>query len=357
MERTELVKVLGRTSAALMTGKDDEQPFKSVFFDGEKARAYDDEIYVEVPCELAVKGGIDGKFLKVWAGGCSGVEIKVADFDNGTVTRWTCGRSTVRTPTLSDDTLVYERPTDKPFKVGNAKKDLVESLKRVSISMGDDDSHANTSGVTMRVTSEGTTLYATNNWTLARTLSAAKLLIKKGKPRDVLIPARFVELVISFAKGDKLTSFVVGEGWQEATFESGVVLWGKGSQGEPDVAAFERVMEKALPDESDEFQTAEIPKGLNVAMSRLGSVLALSTEKIATVEVTKGKIILKGKTAMGEVDERIALKDHPDVEAQTFAPSLTRKAFEHAEQIRVGDMLVLMSANFLYVQAMVQVAE
>lgn len=307
MKRTELHGILKVAQPALA-----KKGFVPVFccfrFNGKTVMAYDDLVGIELPCELPVDGAVRGDLLLGWLGSCKGQEVE-ATSENGQVTL-KCGRSKLDIG-LVDTEFNFTMP--RAGKAGGMQLTdaVLNALRAVMLSLGQDTTHEWRCGVSLRVAGGEATMYTTNN------LAASRATFAAGEAPDVkiLLPPRFCELLVDMLKADETTavlSFV--DGGVLVVWESGIKLFSKVAH-KPQFKSYEEVFSDEVC-ESAKSASVATPPGLVDVLARAELVAAEADAPFASFEVADGVLTVQANSSVGNLTERIKLPDHGDVKVE-----------------------------------------
>lgn len=350
MKRTDLMNTLKRAEHAL--GSKDLVPvFQCFLFDGKHALAYNDVVAISVPCPFEIKGGLNGRLLLDWLAACRSNDVAVVPKKDEIQLKG--GRSKLNLPLVDSEDFIFEFPKERGHKL-TMSEDVVSMIEAVAISMGTDANNPWRLGITVDFKNGKATFYSSDNISASR----GNLAVKIGKPlngKAVILPPRFVELLLSFQKKDAAKTLIFGNGWIEASFESGLRLWSKMiSEIEPDT--FRELFAAQLGKKSPAAIT--IPRGLDSCLDRVRVMLTHAKLDNVAATVKKGTLKLFADSQLGQVEDMIRIKDHPDVE-EKISPTHIARALPHCGKILIlADKCVYLSGGaedeFEYIVALVR---
>lgn len=329
MERTVFLDALRRVQPAL-SASPRLPTFGAVFFDGQRATAYGEELAIVTPCAFSFLGGVEGKLLTAWVGGCSGSEVS-AEESSGEA-RFRCSRSHVTLPVLDPELLPYEQPTGSGIEIREPER-LVETIARAIPFAGNDDAHAWRQGVTVSL-GDVAGVYATDNTTLFH----GRALVEADGEAAVALPLRFVRALVALSKEVAVEAIEIGDGWATASFEDETQLFTRTS-GE---AAPER-FDSILADLSNQLVKRAVPEALPAAVSNVAKLIAGLGDKAHTdccLRVRGGVLeIVTSESGRAAARESLDL-DHPDVLVWVPAKELLRASAD-ATELAIGEDAVL----------------
>lgn len=320
MKRKDLISILKLAEPALGP-KEMAAPFQCFRFDGKSVVAYNDEVAISVPCPLKLKGGLNGSFLLKWMSFSKAVEVKIEK--TGENARLKAGRSTVTTPFIDDEDFLFSFPTAKEVEAKlPIDKGLLESLARVSTCIGTDHQHPWRYGITVAF-DDAIRLFTSDNFSAARDVLEDYKIPKELKGSGIILPPRFVELLLEYAKrkDEEAKELLIGESWVEARFKTGLRLWSRKGE-DVNVEQFEDVFKNLVARRTG---TVVITKGLLDCLNRLGVALAASEKQSATVTIKNERMVMVADGPIGQVKEVIRLSKHKNISV-AISPELVKRA-------------------------------
>ena len=276
LERIDLLENLRRLAPAL--GRDIVPVFACFCFTGKVATAYDDVVALSIPLPWPAPGGFRGDVLLGWLGAARAADVEVTAVEGKEgQALLKCGRSKLNITTLAPKDFVFSPQTDKADTIA-ITPGLLEMLGRCEVSMGEDPSRTWQNGVTLAFPSgdapDRVTFYSTNN--VAASRGRVKVTIERQtKLVTLLLPPRFVKLMLAIAARDKAKTLHVNKSWAQVDFASGLQLFSRTSR-DTDLEAFKGVFNSELEAKAEKL-LHEKPKGLEHALER-ALVLLASTQ-------------------------------------------------------------------------------
>ena len=332
MERSELLGALKRTAAAL--GPDDKMPaLSSFFFDGRTVRAYDDEVALMAPCHLKVRGGLAGKSLMAWLSSCGAEDVSVEGNKDVTMV---CGQSTMKMSVTVPELFPFERPDVERGIMIPAPLALLDSMRKVVACMGTDEAHPWRMGVTLSVRDGVASVFTTNNVAAA----AAECIVDDDVDAfEVVLPPRFVTMLMGMTKGQGATAMTVGDGWVIAELDDGTELCGR-TMVETNVDQFVQLIEGARS--SVDYDVA-IPDTLVEIIDRTTKVLAASNAPYADMSIKSGSLTITGQSGIAALMDSVAVDgDHPNAKARV-QPGELLNLIGPAEHMALTEHAVILS--------------
>lgn len=330
MERTTLVSALRRVQPAISV-KPRVPVLGSVFFDGGHITAYDGELGIVTPCVFPLVGGVDGKLLTAWAAGCSGDDIDVGETPNEA--RFRCSRSYITLPIVEASQLIYTQPEGFGVEVREVSA-LFTDIARSLPFMGNDDAHGWAQGTTLAVDGFDSTIYATDSTTLFHSATGVEA---DGKA-VVVLPPRFVKILISLAKNSAVEALEIGPGWVTASFDDGTQLFAR-TNGEASPARFDVVFDELI-EGVEEFP---VPEGFSKAISNVAQVIhGLGDSALQDCCLRIRDNVMEIVTSEGgRAAARESLDfEHPDILVWVPAKELLRASTD-ASTLAIGDAACL----------------
>ena len=310
VSRAELLQAVRRVAPALISQESAPPVFRSVFFDGARVTAFDDEIALSSKIDFdGFQGGLDGKLLIGWLSTCTADDVHLEKQSKSSV-KLTCGRSKLFLSTLGLGEAVYKRPDDdNPEDVWlGAATNVVEAARLVIPCMGSDMAHPTRVGVTVSIDNDGiATVAATNNVTMAVASVQTDVVAPYSHFEFVMWP-RFASMLESMSRMDGVRNITIGVdcGWLLAEFESGDELFGKTGL-EVDIGTFVGMAESL-----DADLKFGIPVGDRFAevVERVAKIAQLSQSKnqTAALKITSHGVQFSVNTGLAALADSVACR-------------------------------------------------
>jgi DNA polymerase III sliding clamp (beta) subunit (PCNA family) len=351
MIRTELLALLKRVSPAL-SSKDFVAVFSCLCFDGKTVTAYDDQVALSALCEWPVEGGLRGDVLMGWLGASRGQDVEASTED--TFISLKCGRSKLKVAAIAKKDFVFKFPEDsgESLKFPTA---LLEAMGRCVGAMGRDPSRPWQAGLTVAWVGDKARLYATNG--ICASVDEVEVPAPKNeKLKTLLLPPKLTELVVSIGRSDHPKTLILGKGWIEVQFASGLRLFGRTSK-DADPSKFEELVTEDLRAKAKTV-IQDVPKGLGDALDRALVVLGSVREKVTKLTVKDGKLILTTGSGPAALRDSLKMPGHPDA-SETLPAEHLRSGLAHATRFGIidGVCAVLKGTKFFHLVAVVKEAE
>lgn len=322
MERKMLLDALRRVQGACASNPP-VPAMGSVFFDGCYATTYDGELAIRTPCQLPVDGGVELKPLVAWVSGCAGPVVSVQV--KGEVAHFKCGRSTFKAPLVDRDQLVFDEPRGVGVWIAD-EGTLMPAIQRAAGFMGNDQAHPTRMGLTVTVEAMGQIkLYATDNITMVFDAIANGGM---DSPFAVVLPPRFVKLLLSMQREGLLTSIEIGDGWAYGSFyiedlgDEYAVFTRTGT--EVAIDDYQRVFNNVLGS-VDKMGSAPITDEVRDAIKHVAAVLNALGENECQLEIAGGELTVKTAVdARASATQTVPNVEHANGSIQCAAKELVR---------------------------------
>lgn len=335
LKRKDLLAILKKVEPAV-DPKSQMEWVKCIYFTGKEAIAFDHKIGISVPCSLGIHGGLEGRVLIDWLAASNARDLKWEVEDGDVVLR--AGRARHRIPIQPAEMFSFEMPDDPIGRIALSDQ-LVQLLSRVSTSMGTNEEHPWRMGITVRISAKRATFYSSDNFTASR--EPLPIRAKKGMSgTELIMSPDFVNLLLSSAKGERAGELLLGDGWVQCTFESGLRIYGL-TIADVQVDTYEQLFDTLT--NGLESEPVGIPKGMEGCLKRMSAVLSISDQKCATAKVRSGKLTLE---ADGSTHARdwLKLPEHGDVEIK-FCPEYARRALPHCDRMLLSEECIYLAAD------------
>lgn len=333
IDRPSLVAILKKLAPALHS-KDLVPALACFCFAADSVHAYDDTCGLTFPAKLGITGGVRGELLLSFLNASHSKMADVTPGDGSILFR--AGRDKLETQLLPEDDFLFTAPKLEgatPVKIDGP---FLVALTRAALSMGRDASTTWRYGVTCVPHAAGYALYATDAVTVTRAVVG-----KLGTPGElVLLPPRFVDLLLAQSKDDAPKRMSIAEQWCEVKFQSGLKLFTRtvtGAAPEKYDALLEQI------NETTKGLAVEIPKGLQHCLERAQLVVKYSKEPHTRVTADGTNLRFETKSAAGDVRGSV-LCGHAAAEA-LVPPELILRGLPHAEKIAIVSECVKLSAR------------
>lgn len=301
MKRKELVSTLELIKPAL--SKLDVIPMLQNFcFADKTVFASDDTLAIVGPTECEDEFAVHGATLYGLLSSSSAEEVTLKL--DGTTAVFKCGKSNSKLPFSPREDFIFSEPADK-WDSAKITISIIEGIKLCLETVSSDLTQRAFNGVTIN----GDTLYSSNGDALTR------VRLKQGVKARYLMPTAFCQAVVKIweALGVAVGTLNFSDKWCYADFDDWRIY---GQMLEVDTPPdFDGVIKKST---KGKVSTQELPAGFDEALSR-ARVLAEPESQKTALSIAGGKMTLLTETHMGEVTDSLAMKGHPDVQANINA--------------------------------------
>lgn len=194
--REELARVAALVRPALAS-KDYIPALTCIRFDGGEATAYNDVTAIGALCTLDIERCVPGDFLIRAMGTFGGADVV---FERGADASMVLksGRSTLKTPTLDAAEFPFAWPGEDEGEGMPLDRAIVRAIERCLVSVGSNPAHPAQMGVTLESDGGRAVLYSTDNYTVSRCDSGAKVKLPGDAP--VILPRFFCEQLVALCK-------------------------------------------------------------------------------------------------------------------------------------------------------------
>ena len=334
MNRRAFSEALELVSPALATK--DLIPILSCFcFSEQGVLAYDDIVAIYHPLENCnISGAVRGKLLMDWAL-CTRSPELVATTSDGSI-EVKAGRARLNTVLLPPEDFVFSFPEDKQKVTIALDNKWMAAITKSHVSVGLDPAHPWRMGITIARENDRTVIYSSDNKSATR--------VKLKRPLDlkspVILPARFLQLLIDLSKKLDPEMLVLNKRWVEAHFTNGLRLFSR-SGAKPDLRAFSGLFGALEAIDKSEF--CEIPKGFGSCLERAQAILPFAKQPYTRISVREGKMGLYTQSSAGEVSDKIQIPGHSDIEVDC-SPGLMLKVLPYAEKMKMARRFIAFKA-------------
>jgi DNA polymerase III sliding clamp (beta) subunit (PCNA family) len=333
IDRANLVAALKRVDAAL-SSKDLVQVLACFCFTEKEVFAYDDTACLRMPYKLGLSGGVRGALLLGWLSSCRAKEVEVSQ--DGETIKFKAGRSVHDTTLIPESEFLFEQPDLEGAAEVKVDMEFLAALSKAASSMGRDASLTWQYGVTVVPAGSGHVLYSTDD----KTVMCAKAgKISKEKGEAILLPPRFVDLLLAISKTDSPKKMLIAEQWGLVTFASGLKLFTKTVVG-ADPENFTTYIDDV---KSKMENPVDIPKGIERCIDRSLLVAKFSREPYVRLAAGSGRLKFETKSDAGDVKDSLPC-DHADISV-LVEPGLIQRGLPGAEKLTILENCMCMTGK------------
>lgn len=250
------------------------------------------------------------------------------------------GRSKVKLPYLELDAFPFEFPKvdwDAGFTV---TADMLKGIEKCLVGVGTDPTHPAQMGVTLEATDSGCLMYSTDNFTISRYKSDAKIQLPGDVP--IIMPAFFCNQLLALSKAFIDEDIIIGlpAGAICATFGGQAMLFTK-LLVDLEPMDFSRIMGKYLQGVSADG-AVDIPNGFESALDRALLILSTEMDKATKISVENGKMNLFSSSGQGESSDSLTF-DYEDTATFLADPALVSRASKICRKVALIDKVMLLA--------------
>jgi DNA polymerase III sliding clamp (beta) subunit (PCNA family) len=292
-------------------------------FAGGRATAYNDVAAISVACRSPVEACVPGELLIRALSGFGGAEVSM-QIDKAGAAVLKSGRSTIKLPVLAAGDFPYEAPDANAGEVMTLYREIVAGVEKCLMSVGADPSHPAQMGVTLDAEGGLAVLYSTDNYTVSRFQTKAKLKLPGDAP--VILPRFFCEQLIGLARAypQSTLDLVVYPGGLLVEANEGEASLFTKTPVDVEPLDFPRMFARHVKGDVKE-QLAVIPDQLDGALQRALLVLGGEPIKRTRVQARGGQLSLRTSTGMGDSEDDVAF-DNDDASFEIDPAHVARGA-------------------------------
>jgi DNA polymerase III sliding clamp (beta) subunit (PCNA family) len=317
--------------------------FTHIRFDGKTAAAYNDVTAIEVTLEADdLDCCIPGELLIKTLGSFGGDTVTVKDAEEGSVLL-SSGRSKMKIPVL--ETGKFPDPFATPIKqpdVIELDRSILAGIDACLMSVGTDPTHAAQMGVTLEADDDGrAVLFSTDNFTISRYQTNTKIKLQS----PVILPTFFCQQLIALAKAfpDDELDLEVGTSAILATVGKSAKLFSK-LIVDLEALDFESKMSRIISRDKIKKGSEELPTQWDAALNRALLVLSGEADKVTTLSMGRGGIVLKSSSSMGEAEDVCSFESTDMISEPVLVdPSLLVRGSKPCANILITDKVTALS--------------
>jgi DNA polymerase III sliding clamp (beta) subunit (PCNA family) len=324
MNRADLVRTLELVRPAL--AKDNVIPIYQCFcFEDGQVYAYNDAIGIIGPAEAEGTDpfAVHGNTLLGLLSNSSAEAIELAF--KGDTLELKLGKTVAALPFFAKENFLFDPTKATQSDTLPITVTFIEAMKVCLETV----SHDETQRALMGLWLDGNQIYSCNGDMLTR-------ITLKSKPKQArMLPTGFCQAVIKIWESLNLTKGTLkySDEWLIAEFDEWQI-WGRVPEIN-EMPAFDTWVKR-----TGKGETKPVPTALNDALSR-ARVLADPESQKTTISIGKGKVHLTTSTHMGDVDDFVTFKDHPDISCAISAAHL-QQALVHCDQVAFHEDCVVL---------------
>lgn len=283
--------------------------FLNIWFDGNRAYAYDGGLGITIPIETDFKVGVSGKIILGLLASTQAEQVELVLNDVfGLDVKIGKSRSTVGTQPYTNNTWSF------PIKPEGVSIDLTEpllvALKRVLLVKPVVQDRVEHYGVTVFRDDAGCRLVTTNSHTVAQ------MQVESEFPDKLVLPRTFVEQITEQLTGIPAKLFILSDCFA-AIGDNGTQIYSNllGNETIEDTPGRGlRGMVARITNDSRAGFT--LPEGVGEALARAELLSGSEKGPLIDLALVGGELVISGKYKLGEVREAFELAPAPDAETE-----------------------------------------
>jgi DNA polymerase III sliding clamp (beta) subunit (PCNA family) len=329
------------------------------FCDG-YAMTHNDITAIQVRCDFPEQCCVPGELLIKALSSFSGSEILLKRGNPDSTLVVSCGRSKLKVPTLPVESFPFEMPQEDGPPHIFLDAEIIEGIKQVLVSAGNNPNHPSAMGVTLDVDDGGNAvLFATDNYTISRHSTNVKVELPGDSP--IILPTFFCNQLISLTKAfphlvKEMTLFMLpGALLVEFGDKSPEAILFTKTIDDAEPLDFHKILRKHVDIKKLEKLLAPIPDAFDSAFSRQLLVLGNEMDKATKVTMSEdGTMRLRSSSQTGESDESFPFDGDDGMGEFHVDPTIVVRGSKLCDQMYLGDRVLVMAGNkgkFLHVIA------
>lgn len=346
MERKVLFDALSLVKPALAT-KDLIEELTHVWFDGDYAMAYNDaDLGIQVPLEVSFTGGVRGTLLLGLLQNSRARDVTIEPGEEGHL-MLKASSTKAKLAVLDPERAVWQFPKPNKKKALTLSEELVDALRAVLVSVGNDTSTPEKLGVTIEFSKGGVDMYTTDSKTI--THCHVDLDVEKElRGKRVIVPTAFCE---------QLLRLCVGGGFMEvrddctiAGNENGVLLYTRLLEATKPLDFAEVVKGHMGWHESSKFET---PAKLELALERALVLFEGLPSEPVSISVDGGKLrVVAEKEGRGKLNDSMSVSEGAPGISIMVEPAMLKRALSLTTHIVMDAASVkLLGDGIVYIAA------
>lgn len=330
MERALLLKSVSAVAPAL-SDNDLVPAFGCFYFRKGRLCAYNNAIGISVPTEFPVKaGGVDGPLFMNFLKHSSAAEIKVTpDEDNVSLS---CGRSRIKLRLLSKSEFSFKQPKTKSathLELDEIKQVVFQQcLERTAISIGIDPGRPEHLGVLLEFSDEGVTMYATDNFTAARTRLSMDVP-EELQGTALCIPPEAVKALLR-VDASMFASIFVEKGWMMFRSPEGYEVFSR-TMAQADASTYHNVF--GSQDWESKKGWLALDEEFGPAITR--ATLLASDTVFTKFSISKGSITMETKGRGSDILDEVPAKGKGSTGTIRINPRAVERCLAHVSYLRL----------------------
>lgn len=352
--REALIKAANLVRPAIAT-KDYIPALTHIRFSDDTLTAYNDLTAIQVSAPTPFKCCVPGELLIRALASFGGEELLCTINKDGSAS-FKAGRASVKLPTLPLGDFPLQWPSDDEGDEVKLDASVVRAIERCLISVGDSSGHPALMGVTLDTADGKAVLYSTDNFTISRCATNAKMKLPGDVP--VILPKFFCEQLVSLSKAfpDAVMTLVLTEGAVHVEFGDFAKLL---TRVPVDITPLDypRIVNKHTDLANIKKQVSLIPNEFDAALGRALLVLGGEVVKKTEFNVSKTKIEMVSTSGFGDADDSMGFEADEALEFNADAALLARGAKAAAMIAFTSKVTIMTDADCNFVHIIAHIAD
>ena len=265
--------------------------------------AYNDVLAIEAEVDIDLDCGVPGDVMLSMLGSMKTKDIEVEQSDAEILIK--AGRSKAKLAVLPKEDYLFKMPATKSADKLRVGPDFINGLRKCLISVGDDPTHPEQTGIVLIASKAEVSLYSTDNKTLSKYEVDEEYDIKSQVL--VILTKEFCDQLVAISTKlpkNKIDLFIdTKNDYVIASFEEEVTVYSK-LLDDSSVSDFDSILDK-FSMSSKSF--VPIPADLKEATARAQIILKSAVDKELHIAIKKRTLQVEAKSSFGEVKEPIAM--------------------------------------------------
>lgn len=303
--------------------------FTNFCFDAGSVHAFKETLTIMAPCEINDTFAVSGKTLISLLSASNSLEVEFTlDKDDVLIK---AGKSKMKLPCLPKEEFLFEEPEKEQWSIIlDLDSTLLEALKLCLVTSANDATMPAYMGICVKG-GDNVYFYSCDGDSMSRYQLDGNSSTRKEV--QYIMPTEFCEALLRVAEktGCEHGFLYVNSEWAIAEFGNNFKVLGRIIDN-PEPIDYEAQIEKVYKGNS---AFVEIPDELTHALNR-ARVVADPEGQHTGIKVEGNKMKLNTETHVGNVDDIIPLKGHPDVELEVSA-KLMQRSLDVATEFSMND--------------------
>jgi len=353
MNKQDLIEKLNHTKPFLMS--QDFIPILTHFcFDEKHVSAYNDVAGISISMESELNCAVPGQLLLKMLGTIGAETVRVEMPTEGTI-KLISGKTNVKLPALSADEFVFELPDISDVPTVRIPKEFLIGLSKCLVSVGQDPSHPEQTGVAWAIEKGKLSIYSTNNRSISKYCLEQEGIgfLEDQEELKVIIPAFFCEEVVALADVYAVNDDFIDLYVQDITKGSKFVVAILGAHGSCKIFTrlingefmdFEGVIERML-DGADSDSFVDAPEDLAPTLERASLLLSITDNNTSEINVKEDKVTILSESSFGRALDVVEFPKPLGDFRFDVDPVLVQNGFKVANKIALLPKLIVLTTD------------